>query len=232
MLHATLKMIYAAFVAFQQLTRPDSLTDQAYESIRRAILNHELEPGDRLSVPDLARRLGVSRSPVREAIVRLEREGLARFVANRGAEVALSDSRDVVELLEVREALEGYIARLAAVRLTDTDLSSLRELLSQHRLMVTAADLDGHVATDLEFHRRVREGCGNRRLIELHETLHAQIRVALYSTASKPGNPQLAVEEHEALFDALEARDPVLAEQKAREHVRRVRESMFSGLSD
>lgn len=207
-----------------QLSPAPRLADQAYEAIRNAIINHELVPGQHLSVPELARRLGVSRSPVREALLTLEREGLVRSLPHRGAVVAHAEQEDLWELYEAREALEGYIARLAAVRLTDEELRSLRELFEVHQTAVETGDLDGHVGIDLKFHGLVRDGSRNRRLIELHEMLEAQIRVALYGTGSRPENRDLAISEHRGLLEALEARDEELAEQRAREHVRRVRQ--------
>ncbi len=206
-----------------ELSTPERLVDLVYESIRTAILRNVLGPGQRMSVPELARQLGVSRSPVREAVVRLERDGLVQSTPHRGAVVTQPDSEQLRELYEVREALEGFTANLAASRLDPSEIEGLRSLLRAHRAALEAGDLDRYVGTDLEFHALVRQASKNRRLIQLHQTLEAQIRVALYATASQPGNMELAHREHVELFATLEAGDPVLAEERARLHVSRVR---------
>lgn len=206
-----------------ELSAPERLVDLVYASIRAAILRNELPPGQHLSVPEVARQLGVSRSPVREAVVRLERDGLVQSNPHRGAVVAQPDAQQLQELYEVREALEGFTARLAASRLDESEIEELRSLLQAHESALESGDLDDYVGTDLEFHAHVRRASRNPRLIQLHEMLEAQIRVALYATASQPGNMELAHWEHAELLAALEAGDPGLAEERARRHVERVR---------
>jgi DNA-binding GntR family transcriptional regulator len=207
-----------------------SFAERAYQEIRKAVLDGRLSPGAHLSVPDLAQRLGVSRSPVREAVARLEREGLAVSSPHRGAVVAPMSGEDLRQLYDLREALEGLAARLAASNAADEELTELQQRWERHAGIVEQGDIDQHVGADLAFHARVAEFARNRRLREMLGLLTAQIRVALYSTAAQPGNPQLAIREHRALLDALLQHDPDLAEQRARAHVQRVKAAIPADL--
>ena len=127
----------------QAIEPGDLLADRAYRQLSRAILRNQLVAGDALSVPELARRLNISRSPVREAVQRLIYDGLAANVPHRGAIVSELKPDDFRGLLEVRQALEGLAARLATERATDEQLRSLREVLDEHAVVVEAGDEDG-----------------------------------------------------------------------------------------
>ena len=212
--------------ALEPLDGGTSIAERAYGHIRRAILDGSLGPGSHLSVPELAARFGVSRSPIREAVLRLEREGLADNVPNRGVMVVSPDGEDLRQLYDVREVLEGLIARLAAEQATDDERSELTALFDEHEQAVAAGDLATHMQRDLSFHERLAEVARNHWVADLRERLTAQIRLALVSTASKPGNPDRAIEEHRAVLRAVLAGDGELAERRARDHVRRITASL------
>lgn len=211
------------------LDERESLADRAYREIRQAILDGQLDPGARLSVPGLATQLGVSRSPIREAVLRLEREGLAASNNNRGAVVATPNGQDLQDLYDVREVLEGLVARQAALRATEDDRTALQRMWEEHREAVEVGDLKRHMSTDLQFHKRLRQACRNPRAIVILDQLSNQIRLALFATASKPGNPELALREHRDVLDAVVAQDPDEAEHLARAHVSRIKKSLPAG---
>lgn len=202
--------------------RASALADQAYAVIRDAILSHQLPPGTRLSVPDLARRLGISRSPAREAITRIAHEGLATVEPHRGAVVADIRSEDLVEIYALREVLEGLACRLAATQLDDEDVAELRQLLDEHEQAVAAGDTERHYDLDQQFHAAIRDLAGNSRLIESLDRLQGQIRVAMYTTRRSPGGMPQALAEHRVILDALSTRDPARAETAARQHIARL----------
>ncbi|TDE09872.1 GntR family transcriptional regulator [Jiangella asiatica] len=202
--------------------REQGLAERAYLTLRKAILEHELAPGTRLSVPNVAERLGVSRSPAREAIARIAYEGLAHFEPHKGAVVADLDAESLLEIYEVREALEGLACRLASQRMGADDVAGLRELVAEHTAAVEAGDVELHYDLDMRFHARVRELAGNTRLTAQLELLQHQIRLAMYTTHRSPGGMPLAVTEHRRIVDALESGDPVLAEAAGRSHVSRL----------
>lgn len=212
--------------ALTPLQDQQSLGDGAYLTIRQAVLEGRLRPGTRLSVPQLASQLGVSRSPVREAILRLEREGLATSYPNRGAEVAAPDWNDLRNLYDVREVLEGLVARQAAERADDEDRVRLEALWEEHKRAVAAGDIDQHMDRDLAFHTKLRVTARNDCAAAALERLSGQILLALHATAAMPGNPEQAIVEHREVLDAVLAGDPENAEQAARAHVLRVKESL------
>ncbi|WP_298329974.1 GntR family transcriptional regulator [Haloactinopolyspora sp.] len=198
------------------------LAAQAYATLKHAIITHELPPGTRLSVPMLAERLGVSRSPAREAIARITHEGLAHFEPNRGAVVANVDSTSLAEIYEIREVLEGLAARLAATQITDTEIAELRSLIAEHAAAVEAGDVEQHYELDVRFHRRIHEIAGNATLTGQLERLQQQVRLAMYTTHRSPGGMPQALAEHRRIVDSLESRDSALAEAAGRSHISRL----------
>ena len=201
---------------------PPTLADQAYAVIQRAILDESFQPGDHLSVPALSKDLGISRSPVREAILRLEQEGLVQTIPRRGAVVVGVTFAELLKLYEVREFLEGLAARLAAEQAADEQIAALRDKYEEHRKAIEAGDVEAHMAVDIEFHRQIFAACGNHFVADMHREIQNQIRLGLTSTAAVPGNPPKALEEHQVILKAIVKRDPDEAERAARAHIQRI----------
>lgn len=200
------------------------LTDRTYETLKAAILRNQLAPGTALSVPELARRLNVSRTPVREAVQRLIYAGLANHVSHRGAEVSKVDIADLRELYVVRESLEGLSARLATARLDEEGLFALREILAEHeRVLDRGADNVAHIELDMRFHRTVREIAANTHLTAALEPIAGRSHLALHSLWRSKDAPRLALDEHIRIVDAMAAGDPEFAETVARRHISRLR---------
>ncbi|WP_434588347.1 GntR family transcriptional regulator [Streptomyces sp. A5-4] len=200
------------------------LADRAYEELRSAVLANRLRPGDALSVPALATRMGISRSPVREAVQRLIHDGLASHVPHRGAVVSTVDVEDVRQLYVVREVMEGLAARLATERLDATTVAELRDLLDRHEQVVTSDSREeSHIEMDMAYHRLIREVAGNTHLTAALDTIQGKAHLALHSLWRSPEAPRLAVQEHRRIFEAMTAGDPDAAELAAREHIRRLR---------
>jgi DNA-binding GntR family transcriptional regulator len=215
----------------EPLKGQERLVDRAYEVILSTILRGQAAPGTPLSVPDLSRRLGISRSPVREAIFLLERDGVVVSVPHKGAVVAGGNPDDLRELYELREVLEGLAARLAATNMTDADLQELEQCVLRHDAAVKKGDFEAHITEDLAFHATVHRLSQNLRLIESLGRLQMQIRLVLFWTASQPGNPRRALKEHKAILGALKKRDPDLSEKVTREHIRRVRKTLGTNVT-
>lgn len=209
------------------INKSDSLTDQAYKVIRDAILNHSLAPGSRLSIPEISRQLDISRSPVREAIARLEYEGLAESVSHRGAVVVDIDVAELITVYDVREVLEGLAARLATRAVDAALIEDLERNWQAHHEAIERDDVEQHMQLDAAFHRRIRDATGNHRLSENLRQLQGQIRVAMTTTVVRRGGMHAALAEHRALIDAIQGGDPAVAEKIAREHIIRLRESLY-----
>lgn len=210
----------------KQKVQAQSLVDAVAERIEAAIISGALEPGSRLSEQALAASLGVSRGPLREAIRRLEGRKLLQRTPNIGVRVAALSLKDLHEILQVREALEGMAAGLAAKNMTDAEVAALKSLLDKHGQQKSVQEGKGYYqeAKDFDFHFRIVTGSRNERLQEmLMGDLYHLLRIYRYKSSTKPGRAQQALHEHEAVVDAIARRDAQAAEQKMREHLRNAR---------
>ena len=203
------------------LAIPSRVSDDAYQALQAAIIDGRLSPGTRLSVPALAAQLGVSRSPVREALTRLISDGLAVEVPHRGAVVAHLTLADLLPVYELREVLEGLAARLAATRIEPGGEARLRQVLSDHVAAADRNDRTAVTAADVAFHTGLREIAGNPELGRTLGGIQARIRVAMRTTVVTEG-PRPAIADHEKILDAVTAKDPEHAERCARAHITRL----------
>lgn len=202
--------------------------DRVYQILRRRILMGEISAGERLSVPALARDLDVSRSPVREAVLRLCREGLAQEERNRGAVVPHPDTRTLISLYQAREALEGVTARLAAANFSADVRRRLLAILTEHEEVVAEGDFTRHIEMDAAFHREMREIADSPVMARMLDEIQGQVMLAMRSTAVS-GGPQQAVEDHRRIFEALATGDPDASERAARQHIARLIELLRQG---
>jgi DNA-binding GntR family transcriptional regulator len=206
-----------------------TLRELAYTSVRHAILTGELRPGDLLREQDLAGRLGVSKTPVREALRQLEREGLAASAPHRGVVVVGLSLREVREIYEMRSALEPLAAFLAAGRVTEAGAARLREDLER---MVGAAEVKNHEALRLlnvRFHATLYDLCGNARLRSTLVDLQDYVETTRTVEWSVPGGFEKNHEQHVAIGEAVLRRRPEEAEVQMREHIRRGLELLPTG---
>lgn len=214
-----------------QPVTPQSLVDMITRQLEAAIISGELAPGDRISEQALAKNLGVSRGPLREAISRLEGRRLIERKPNFGARIASLSREDLNEILIVREALEGMAARLAAQRMNDTDLAALRRLLGEHGRLEGVRTGSGYLqeGADFDFHHRIIMASGNQRLINmLCGELYDLLRIYRYKSSTLNRRASDAYGEHVDIVEALEARDAAAAEAAMRRHLRNAREHMLA----
>jgi DNA-binding GntR family transcriptional regulator len=197
----------------------DLLAERAYRQLSRAVLGSQLPAGTPLSVPELAQRLNISRSPVREAVQRLIYDGLAVSVPHRGAVVREIKPDDFRALLEVRDVLEGLAARLATLRATDDDLRALRDVLDEHARSVGSGDDAANVEFDTRFHRTIREIAGNDDLSTILGRIQGRAHLSRFTLWRAKRNTSDALAEHRAIYEAMAARDAEGAEQAARRHI-------------
>lgn len=203
-----------------------SLVDVVAERIEAAIIDGRLEPGSRLSEQALANSLGVSRGPLREAIRRLEGRKLLERTPNIGVRVAALSLKDLKELLEVREALEGMACALAAKNMSNGEIADLARLLATHEKQKEVQEGTGYYqeSKDFDFHFRILAGSGNQRLQQmLTGDLYYLLRVYRYKSSTKPGRAHEALDEHRRIVAALERRDAAAAEKAMRQHLRNAR---------
>ncbi|MFO6464282.1 GntR family transcriptional regulator [Jannaschia sp. KMU-145] len=191
----------------------------AYDAIRDRILSGAIQPGDRLRETALGDELGLSRTPVREAMRRLEQDGLLEHVPHRGVVVRRLDPQQITELYLIRGVLEGTAARLAAQHGSEAEIAALRELLATQP---SEADDKGAAEASRRnavFHRAIRDAAHNRFLLTAMEGVEGSLALLGPTTLGMPGRIAAAGVEHAAILDAIAARAPDAAEAAARAHI-------------
>ena len=216
------------------LQKNPSLSDQALERLTELIIRGDIEPGSRIQEAVLARQLGISRGPLREAIRRLEGRGLLVRIPHVGVKVASPSLEEIIDLYMIREVLEGLACRLAADRLTNKELARLRAVLFDHSVHDDVKSGTGYYQSpgDQDFHFQIIEASRQARLIEtLLGDLYQVLRIFRYRSSVNPGRAKAAYEEHIGILEALERRDGDAAERLMREHLQHARKSMQEAAS-
>lgn len=190
---------------------------RAAAEIRTAILHGSLPPGTRIRQEDLAARLGVSREPIRKALLVLEREGLVNNVPNHGAIVAPLDAALISEIYEFRDVIESYVAGQVAEK-EDFDPTALGKIALQGRKAVAAGSLDRIIDLDVSFHGGLYRACGNRVVVDVMQTQWGHIRRAMLMVLRSVEHRNQVWDEHEALLEAIVAKNPPLARSLASAH--------------
>lgn len=208
------------------------LRELVFESLREAIIQGRLKPGERLMEMQLADEMGVSRTPVREAIRKLELEGFVVMIPRKGAYVAGISVKDIVDIFEVRAALEALAAGLAAERITDEELEDLERTLVQISEVSDRKDLNAIVETDTNFHELIYRACRNERLVQIITHLKEQIQRFRTTSLSQPGRSKDALGEHRAIVEAISERNAELAQTLAREHIENAEQSLLNAMRE
>ncbi|MFQ6171449.1 GntR family transcriptional regulator [Oryzobacter sp. R7] len=213
--------------ALQALSDRGSLVDQVRDSIRAAITSGRLDPGDRLREIPLSKHFGVSTTPVREALRRLESEGLVQVHPRRGAVVTALEYAVVADLYDLRLLLEVEAVRLAASR-TELDLGPVYSVLAELEQLVGQGDA-AFAEADARLHRAISDLGGNRELAAEAERVHRRIQAARVR-ASVPGRLRAAQDQHAEIVEALRLRDAGLAQEAVRRHIGSAKENVLGVL--
>lgn len=210
-------------------------SDSVYDAVRHAILSRALKPGQRLNVQDLAVQFGVSPTPVKDALTRLEAEALIEIRPRSGTFVTALSPEDVAETFEIRCALECLAAEKAIPHATAADIDELRTLA---HAIGDLADEDAarlqHEARNIDFHKRIVSLSGNRRLVQIYEGLDAHIQIARIHRGHGDWRRRLVSEldEHLAIVEALAARDAMRVAAALRHHITRAADSLVRDLRE
>lgn len=208
------------------------LREIVFETLREAIIQGRLGPGERLMEVQLADEMGVSRTPVREAIRKLELEGFVVMIPRKGAYVASYSVKDIVDVFEVRAALEGLAAGLAAERVTPEELEEMERAVLQIYEVSHGNDLDILVAKDTDFHDLIYKASRNQRLVQIVTHLKEQIQRFRTTSLAVPGRSKDAVEEHRSIVEAISDRNVELASNLAREHIENAEQLLLSAMGE
>ena len=196
------------------------LRDVVFNTLREAILKGDLKPGERLMELQLAAQLGVSRTPIREAIRMLEQEGLAVTVPRKGAEVAKMTLKGMEDVLEIREALDILACQLACERITEEQLTILAEKKKAFEDSLKSGNVKAIAATDVAFHDVIYDATNNPKLVNMLNNLREQIYRYRVEYLKKAENYPKLIQEHNAIFDSLANHNKEDAASSIREHVK------------
>lgn len=195
------------------------LRDVVFNTLRQAILTGDLKPGERLMEIHLANRLGVSRTPIREAIRKLELEGLVIMIPRRGAEVAQITEKSMNDVLEVRRAMDALCVELACDRISDEAVEELGTACENFEKVLGSKDLKKIAHADVEFHDIIVRATGNQRLIQLINNLSEQMYRYRYEYLKDFSRHSILVEEHRAIYESIRVRDSAKASEAAKMHI-------------
>ncbi|MFK0195130.1 GntR family transcriptional regulator [Kitasatospora sp. NPDC090308] len=197
-----------------------SKADLAYESLHRAIADGDLKPGERVNMDELSRALGVSKIPIREAVKRLESDGLLVTRPHAGPVVAGVDAAEMRGVFLAREAIEALVAELAAARITEDRLAELADVQARMTAALDAGTTERMAELNSRFHGVLAEAAGYRVLAELTDQLLLTVRRYRVAAPLDTGSWEAVVAEHEVLLTAVRSRDPRAAADAARAHIR------------
>ena len=194
------------------------LRDVVFNTLRQAILKGELAPGERLMEIQLAEKLGVSRTPIREAIRKLELEGLVLMIPRKGAEVAKISERSLRDVLEVRRSLEELAIELACQRMSEEDMDELERVQGSFRNAIARGEAMAIAETDEHYHV-IYQGTGNDKLVQMLNNLREQMYRYRLEYIKDEDKRQVLLVEHEHILKALRNRNIAEAKNAAREHI-------------
>ncbi|MCR4963481.1 MAG: GntR family transcriptional regulator [Firmicutes bacterium] len=214
-----LESVFAEFGEYAAKNEFAPMRELIYQYMRDAIIKRRLPDGCHLVEDDLARNLNASRTPVREALRKLESEGLVKHHRRRGVEVRQLSVKEVSDIYDLSIVLEGYAARLLAENVTQEILDNLKRLLKNMKATLAAEDRNLEMQLHQRFHFTIYEACQNKRVEALLKTNNDYIQLFRAYTMQVPGRMEHSWEEHERLLQAIEKRDGEAAEKCAREHL-------------
>ena len=205
-----------------------SKTQTAYQMLLDEILEGKLYPGQRLVERELVKRLGISKTPVREALLRLKEEGLVQGVLNQSVSVTRITITDVVEIYDLREVLEGLAAKTAAIKITSHSSNRLKELIAISEKYCIENNLKEYAEVDLELHNLIGVISENQRLCDALSRFRNQSRILIRNVIKLLGRGgKVSLREHKAIVEAIVGGNPELAEKRAKEHIHEAKKAVM-----
>lgn len=218
-------------MTFKPFATQPSLASQVYEAIKKSILSLEVQPGTLLAIGDLAAQFQVSRTPVRDALLRLEKDELVTLIPHKGAKVTEITAKDVKEMFELHIALESYAVRAVVPHLTDEDIARFEQIIRALRNALD--DQQYRLASDLgrKFHDAFIQKLGNRRLTAYLQDLDILYTRLRHLSALMPGRLEKSYQQHLAILQAIKNRDSELAAQNMAAHFSSISDDILHALS-
>ncbi len=205
-----------------------SLRIRVFNAIENAILNGEYKDGDSLNELKISKELGVSRTPVREALMQLELEGLVNNIPNKGAVVVGVSEQDTRDIYEIRIRIEGLAAKLCTEKITDEELHALEKIVDLQEFFLLKNDTEQIWKLDSDFHKIIYDASRSRPLRFMLSNFHNYIKKARDNSLHTEGRAEKTVAEHRAILSAIKNNDGDLAEKLTAEHITNAEVNLFS----
>ena len=190
------------------ISRAKSLKEKAYDKLKELISTGALEPGALHNEKRLAEALGVSRTPVREALLELSREGMVTFVPGKGVEICKFTAQQVREVFEIRRIIEGYIIKKIASRLTDADIKEIDRNINKQEKMLPKTERQAFIEYDKQFHLYLASKIRNQQIESILDNLRDQMHLMGIRAIEDESRMKQVIEEHRAVFTGLKERNP------------------------
>ncbi|MGE5614831.1 MAG: GntR family transcriptional regulator [Bacillota bacterium] len=212
---------------YDEESASNSLRSRIFNHIRSDILNGVYEPGESLTETKLSEELGVSRTPIREALGQLELEGLVQSIPNKGVFVKGVSPQDINDIYTIRMLIEGLAARWAAEKITPHEIEELKETVELEEFYTMKNNTGQLLQFDTRFHDIIYKACKSKPLMHVLSTFHNYVRKARKISMSSPIRAREVLEEHKAILQAIVEKDAEKAERLATEHVRNASENLL-----
>jgi DNA-binding GntR family transcriptional regulator len=210
------------------IKNPPNLKEAVYQRLKESIVRGEISAGSKIVETLISQKLGVSRTPLREAINRLEQDGLVEIIPRRGTFVRRQSVADILESLEIREALEGLAARLASRNATPDIIQKMKSCFDDFSPKNVEKSIPNYALQNVRFHHLVIQASHNRRLITLIRNLYDQMDMVRLQTIFLPGRAKKSLAEHQEIIRLIEKRKGDLAEKHLRGHIRDLRKAVVN----
>lgn len=205
--------------------------DNAYHFIKEKILDGSYKPSQRLTEIELSEVIGVSRNTIKKALLKLEQENLVEIEKNKGAFIKSFTLEEMINYLEIREVLEGLVARTAAKNISDVELKKMEDILALMDSHLKQNQFDEYSNLNKEFHQIIYHASKNPQAVEIVNVIRTQLSRYHFRTILIPGRNLSSFEEHKKIFEALKAHDEKLAQEAVTSHIANVRTTIKDNFS-
>lgn len=209
------------------ISRTKSLKEKAYDILKELILTGRLEQGELHNEKRLAEVLGVSRTPVREALLELSREGMVSFVPSKGVKVRKITAKQVREVFEIRRIIEGHIVQVISGRLTPADLKKIDKIINKQKRLAARDEMVAFIEIDKEFHLFLASKMGNQQIEDILQNLRDQIHLMGIRAIQERPRWQQVIKEHHRIFSALKEKDGQKAHKELVQHLKNTEEILI-----
>lgn len=212
----------------KQIAPEENLGEKVYKAIREYIVRENLKPGSRLSQSSLSEQLGISKTPIKNALVRLEKQGLVNITPRKGTYIASFSKKDVIEVYDVRAGIECMAIQLGNNNFDKKILSRLNKLSQDIVTYAENKNYKKYIQTDVKFHSLLVEQSGNSRLIKFYTTLKYQMYVIRKQVTNLPGRPEGYYMDHKEIFKALKSGDAESAIKILSRHIGQAKSDLIA----